>query len=82
MSVVRYGEPNPDWAEELEQKDVGGPPGYANFLAAIADPRHEEHRSYMEWSGGRFDSAGFEQAAVNRALAGLSASLMSFPANN
>jgi hypothetical protein len=29
-------------------EDVGGAPGYANFLAAVADPRHEEHRNYME----------------------------------
>lgn len=49
-------------------EDVGGPPGYANFLAAISDPRHEEHQNYMEWSGGHFDPARFDQTAVNRAL--------------
>jgi hypothetical protein len=49
-------------------EDVGGPPGYANFLAAISDPRHEEHQNYMERSGGHFDPARFDQAAVNRAL--------------
>jgi hypothetical protein len=49
-------------------EDVGGPPGYANFLVAISDPRHEEHQNYMEWSGGHFDSVRFDQAAVNRAL--------------
>lgn len=24
-------------------EDVGGPPGYAGFLAALADPAHEDH---------------------------------------
>ena len=51
-------------------EDVGGPPGYAGFLAAIADPRHEEHRQYLDWWGGSFDSARFELGAVNRALKG------------
>jgi hypothetical protein len=52
-------------------EDVGGPPGYANFLAAISDPRHEEHQNYMEWSGGHFDPARFDQEAVNRTLASM-----------
>lgn len=28
-------------------EDVGGAPGYADFLAAIADPRHAEHENYL-----------------------------------
>jgi Plasmid pRiA4b ORF-3-like protein len=36
-------------------EDVGGPPGYAEFLAAIADPTHEEHASMLTWCGGAFD---------------------------
>jgi len=50
-------------------EDVGGAPGYAQFLAAIADPRHEEHASYLAWCGGSFDPGRFELDAVNRALA-------------
>ena len=124
---VRYAEPNPDWEDELQQRDerrvaldaalgrgsrcfdyvydfgdhwhhvvlvedyfvppqaefrirctagenacppedVGGAPGYAEFPAAIADPRHEEHESYLEWCSGHFDPARFELEAVNRAL--------------
>ena len=50
-------------------EDVGGAPGYASFRAAIADPRHEEHRDYIyEWCGGSFDPERFDQAAVNVAL--------------
>jgi Plasmid pRiA4b ORF-3-like protein len=36
-------------------EDVGGPPGYAEFLAAIADPTHEEHEYMLTWCGGAFD---------------------------
>lgn len=30
-------------------EDVGGPWGYAEFLEAIADPKHERHRELREW---------------------------------
>lgn len=50
-------------------EDVGGTRGYVEFLAAIADPRHEEHQNYLTWVGGRFDPTRFDRAAVNRALA-------------
>lgn len=50
-------------------EDVGGAGGYVEFLAAIADPRHEEHQNYLTWVGDRFDPARFDRAAVNRALA-------------
>jgi hypothetical protein len=50
-------------------EDVGGASGYAEFLAAIADPRHEEHQNYLTWVGGSFDPTRFDRAAVNRALA-------------
>ncbi|WP_243405091.1 plasmid pRiA4b ORF-3 family protein [Pelagivirga sediminicola] len=30
-------------------EDVGGFPGYADFLDAIADPKHEEHGQMLEW---------------------------------
>lgn len=27
----------------MPPEDVGGPPGYDEFLAALADPRHPDH---------------------------------------
>jgi hypothetical protein len=36
-------------------EDVGGAFRYAEFLTAIADPSHEEHKAFREWSGGTFD---------------------------
>lgn len=50
-------------------EDVGGSGGYVEFLAAIADPRHDEHLNYLEWVGGRFDPTRFDRAAINRAIA-------------
>lgn len=30
-------------------EDVGGPPGYLEFLQAMRDPRHEQHADYWRW---------------------------------
>jgi len=49
-------------------EDVGGVPGYFEFCTALKDPTHEEHESYMEWSGGDFDSERFDSDSVNREL--------------
>jgi hypothetical protein len=49
-------------------EDVGGVWGYAEFLAAIADPKHESHRDMKEWIGGRFDAEKFSVHAVNKDL--------------
>jgi hypothetical protein len=52
-------------------EDVGGPWGYDEFLAAMADPAHPEHEHYREWVGGPFDPAAFDLIEVNAALAEL-----------
>jgi hypothetical protein len=49
-------------------EDVGGVWGYAHFLKAIVDPRHEEHESSLEWVGGDFDPHEFNLDAVNKLL--------------
>lgn len=36
-------------------EDVGGFPGYADFLEAMADPAHEAHADMLQWYGRRFD---------------------------
>jgi hypothetical protein len=36
-------------------EDVGGPPGYAAFLMALANPAHEDHEHLRSWAGGGFD---------------------------
>ena len=46
-------------------EDCGGPHGYADLLAALADPSHPEHEEYLEWTGGSFDPAAFSAAEVH-----------------
>ena len=46
--------------------DVGGPHSYSEFLAAISDRHHEQHKEYLRWIGGVFDPKGFDLNRVNR----------------
>ncbi|HLI56263.1 MAG TPA: plasmid pRiA4b ORF-3 family protein [Actinomycetota bacterium] len=46
-------------------EDVGGPPGYEEFLEALADPLHEDHDRYLVWVGFQFDRAAFDVAEAN-----------------
>ena len=46
-------------------EDVGGIPGFFEFCSALKDPSHEEHESFMEWSGGDYDSERFDSESVN-----------------
>jgi hypothetical protein len=57
-----------DGANACPPEDVGGRHGYAEFLAALADPGHEEHEQYFQWIGGSFDPRRFDIDAVNIAL--------------
>ena len=36
-------------------EDVGGLPGYYEFLKAIGNKRHREHKRMLEWYGGPYD---------------------------
>jgi hypothetical protein len=55
-------------ANACPPEDVGGPPGYADFLQAIADPSHEEHDDLLEWCGGAFDPTIFRLDDLNATL--------------
>jgi len=57
-----------DGANACPPDDVGGTVGYEEFLTAIADRTHEEHKGYLEWVGGSFDPTDFALADVNAAL--------------
>ena len=48
-------------------EDVGGTTGYAEYLEAIADPHHEEHHEFLEWSG-PFDPGAFDSEEATRAM--------------
>lgn len=49
-------------------EDVGGYPGYAEFLEALKDPKHQEHANMLRWVGGSFDPTVFDLAEVNERL--------------
>lgn len=44
-------------------EDCGGPHGYAELLAALADPRHPEHEQLRSWTGNRLVT--FDRSAVD-----------------
>ncbi len=50
-------------------EDVGGIWGYETFLEAIQDPGHEEHASFVAWSGGEFDPESVNLDEINAILA-------------
>jgi len=49
-------------------EDCGGPWGYADFVDAIQNPRHERHEELLGWIGGKFDPEAFDLEAVNQEL--------------
>lgn len=46
-------------------EDVGGALGYAEFLAALADPGDPKHEEMREWIGRRFDPEFFDPDPVS-----------------
>ncbi|MDO8804489.1 MAG: plasmid pRiA4b ORF-3 family protein [Elusimicrobiota bacterium] len=50
-------------------EDCGGPYGYEDFLKAIGDKKHPQHKEMLEWIGGDFDPELFDQEETNAVLA-------------
>jgi hypothetical protein len=50
-------------------EDVGGVSGYQEFLEAVLDRTHEEHRGMLRWAGGHFDPEWFDLELINKDLA-------------
>jgi hypothetical protein len=48
-------------------EDCGGPWGYADYLAAIADPKHEQHQDMLEWRGA-FDPEAFDAKKATKEM--------------
>lgn len=54
-------------------EDVGGPPGYFEFLRVLLSPEPEEieeQRQLKRWSGGKFDPERFDLAKADKAVRG------------
>jgi Plasmid pRiA4b ORF-3-like protein len=79
LEVEEVGPPAPgeavprviDGARACPPEDLGGAPGYEDFLEAIADPEHGEHEEMLERVGGKFDPEAFDVRAVNAELRSL-----------
>lgn len=58
-----------DGARACPPEDCGGAYGYVDFLDAVTDPSHEQHRELLDWIDGSFDAEAFDIKAVNAQLA-------------
>ena len=57
-----------DSARACPPEDCGGVWGYADLLKIIANPRHKEHKTMLEWLGGPFDPEAFDLNKTNTFL--------------
>ena len=57
-----------DGAGACPPEDCGGPPGYADVVAILADSAHPDRRNTVEWLDAEFDPAKFDIAEVNALL--------------
>lgn len=55
-------------ANACPPEDVGGPPGYVDFLDAISNPAHPEHEDMLTRCGGSFDPKAFNIERANQRL--------------
>jgi hypothetical protein len=62
-------------------EDVGGIWGYMEFVEAMADPKHKEHKSMQEWFGGKFDPEEFDIEETNKLLSFFRPSRKNTPAD-
>ena len=53
-------------------EDVGGAPGYAEYLEAISDPAHPEQEHMSLWCPERFDPNVIDRKALKAAVDALS----------
>ena len=74
---VAEGEPNIDYPAFVDGKrrgppeDVGGIPGFMQFLEAVRDTMHNEHRDMIRWYGKPFDPFDIDERRIRMGLLGL-----------
>ena len=49
-----------DGARAAPPEDVGGPPGFMEFLEMVSNPHHPGHQDAIEWVEAKFDPEKFE----------------------
>jgi hypothetical protein len=57
-----------DGAGRCPPEDVGGIPGFYEFLDALADPNHPDHDDRLEWYGGPFNEKDIDEDQIRAQL--------------
>ena len=74
---VAEGEANIDYPAFVDGKrrgppeDVGGNYGFMQFLEAVRNPMHDEHRDMIRWYGKPFDPFDIDEERIRMGLLGL-----------
>lgn len=74
VEAVGAGDPTAEYprflsgARRAPPEDVGGVPGYKEFVRAITRPRHREHKAMLTWHGGPYDPDDIGEAEIVAAL--------------
>ena len=58
-----------DGARRAPPEDVGGIPGFEEFLEAVNDPDHPDHDHLLTWAGGGFDPDDIDRHEIETDLA-------------
>jgi len=58
-------------ANACPPEDIGGVPGYKEFLETMRDPQHPEHQVMLDHCGGKFDPCAFDPMEAQERLDGI-----------
>ena len=59
-----------DGARHCPPEDIGGPPGYEQFLAAWRDPKRDVRQTMRRWAGRTFEPETFDREKTQKAING------------
>lgn len=60
-----------DGAGACPPEDIGGLPGFYNFLEALEDPEHPDRKELLNWYGKPFNPNALDEAGTKKRLARL-----------
>ncbi len=77
IETVAAADPATDYPRFIEgarrapPEDVGGVPGFEEFLAAMTKPRHPQRKRWMTWYGRVFDPEDIDLPTIDARIRGL-----------